>query len=568
MRRLQIFFFVSMFIGGVLSLLAPLSASAEIRIIEGIPFEVDEIVELKDGTVKVTIDDISKIINAKHVDDYIASFYFKNDKELTVLQLKKYINNALSSSRLTRAALGMNAYLKHPSFYEEDGISFVKSLNDSAAKGLIKLYQYLLLSSKDLFKYPMLAANLVLSVGMQDSAWVKKSFGKQLNQVTKSLKDVIASEYADAVKNKNFKAATKILRLEESVFGKDDLNYQKHLTILKQIRSASEQMRHGEFLALHALIDLAKKDQQIAKNLTPFLVSAIHDNAEDALSRHDYKEALKVLAMIDPRWRTETTHLLSKNCFEEIVKKNLTVVIDNTETALFVDLALKDAALKEVFLNFLELQFHLALADNRGASAEHLFSAIIQLRLDPDKRNDALRSEHIRFFVKNNQIPEARWKRSEMQTSLSFVDKIRFLFYFSGWKVLLLVVLFVVLFVVTLRIIKDPKIKRSHPKESRPPQDHLQDNESIDRPLFIDSMATAGLRTNPLLQEYLHGLDKLGLDRDADTKAIKAAYRGVAKKLHPDTHPNQSEEDSRKFIEFSETYERVLILRKELGLPE
>ena len=105
MRRLQIFFFVSMFIGGGFPLLVPLSASAEIRIIEGIPFEVDEIVEFKDGTVKVTIDDISKIINAKHVDDYISSFYFKNDKDLTLLQLKKYINNALSSSRLTRAAL-------------------------------------------------------------------------------------------------------------------------------------------------------------------------------------------------------------------------------------------------------------------------------------------------------------------------------------------------------------------------------------------------------------------------------------------------------------------------------
>jgi len=45
----------------------------------------------------------------------------------------------------------------------------------------------------------------------------------------------------------------------------------------------------------------------------------------------------------------------------------------------------------------------------------------------------------------------------------------------------------------------------------------------------------------------------LGVDRDADQKEIKRAYRKLAKKYHPDT--NQDKDTSEKFKEISEAYE-------------
>jgi molecular chaperone DnaJ len=42
----------------------------------------------------------------------------------------------------------------------------------------------------------------------------------------------------------------------------------------------------------------------------------------------------------------------------------------------------------------------------------------------------------------------------------------------------------------------------------------------------------------------------LGVDRDADQKEIKRAYRKLAKKYHPDT--NQDKDTSDKFKEISE----------------
>lgn len=45
----------------------------------------------------------------------------------------------------------------------------------------------------------------------------------------------------------------------------------------------------------------------------------------------------------------------------------------------------------------------------------------------------------------------------------------------------------------------------------------------------------------------------LGVDRDADAKTIKAAYRKLAKEYHPDVNPNNPEAES-KFKEISEAY--------------
>ena len=46
----------------------------------------------------------------------------------------------------------------------------------------------------------------------------------------------------------------------------------------------------------------------------------------------------------------------------------------------------------------------------------------------------------------------------------------------------------------------------------------------------------------------------LGIDKKADEKAIKAAYRKLARKFHPDVNPNNKEAEE-KFKQVSEAYE-------------
>lgn len=46
----------------------------------------------------------------------------------------------------------------------------------------------------------------------------------------------------------------------------------------------------------------------------------------------------------------------------------------------------------------------------------------------------------------------------------------------------------------------------------------------------------------------------LGIDREADDKTIKSAYRSLARKWHPDVNPDNTEEAEEKFKEVSEAY--------------
>jgi DnaJ-domain-containing protein 1 len=65
--------------------------------------------------------------------------------------------------------------------------------------------------------------------------------------------------------------------------------------------------------------------------------------------------------------------------------------------------------------------------------------------------------------------------------------------------------------------------------------------------------------------EYISAVYELGLSADASMKEIKAAYRSKMKGIHPDAVQSQ-QRDTGEFIHVKQVYERIIALRKELGL--
>ncbi|MDU5504394.1 MAG: DnaJ domain-containing protein, partial [Anaerococcus vaginalis] len=54
--------------------------------------------------------------------------------------------------------------------------------------------------------------------------------------------------------------------------------------------------------------------------------------------------------------------------------------------------------------------------------------------------------------------------------------------------------------------------------------------------------------------KYQDYYEILGVDKKADAEKIKKAYRKLAKKYHPDLHPDDKEA-SKKFAKINEAYE-------------
>ncbi len=64
----------------------------------------------------------------------------------------------------------------------------------------------------------------------------------------------------------------------------------------------------------------------------------------------------------------------------------------------------------------------------------------------------------------------------------------------------------------------------------------------------------SGLNTNSSTMQFIDYYKILGLPKEADTKAIKAAYRKLARKHHPDLNPND-ESAKKKFQQINEAHE-------------
>ena len=71
---------------------------------------------------------------------------------------------------------------------------------------------------------------------------------------------------------------------------------------------------------------------------------------------------------------------------------------------------------------------------------------------------------------------------------------------------------------------------------------------------------------SPRMYEYIGLLRTFDLGPEADLRDIKGAYRQAVKAVHPDVNPQATEDDKKLFVEYTSAYERIVDLRKSLGL--
>ncbi len=71
---------------------------------------------------------------------------------------------------------------------------------------------------------------------------------------------------------------------------------------------------------------------------------------------------------------------------------------------------------------------------------------------------------------------------------------------------------------------------------------------------------------NQEMSEYHDTLKKFSLSPNASLKEIKSTYRTLVKYCHPDLNPNQTASQKKEFLELTNIYDRLIDLRKNIGL--
>ena len=149
-------------------------------------------------------------------------------------------------------------------------------------------------------------------------------------------------------------------------------------------------------------------------------------------------------------------------------------------------------------------------------------------------------------------------------TSIGVLDKIRLsIAQLRGVSILKAFIPIIVLLVVLLvpyLFLRNRKVKEGGSSS----EVYYSEDVDEDRRVFVTARG-GNLDNGGYPYEYVSAMHDLGLPAEASLKEIKTAFRNKMKGIHPDKLEKNAGV-SEEFIHIKEVYEKILILRKDLGL--
>ncbi len=537
---------------------------AETRVIHGVAFRVDEITPVDSENVRVSIGGKEKIVAEDLLEDHILWSYFgQGQKPLLALDdTEKFVAAAAAAADYERAQQAFGAYLRHPDLTEARASGLVKAL--SKADNASDFFKSVLAFSTEAERFPRATSLLLYEIGLKDPEWLKVNALSYAFRFSKDFRALVGKMYRQALYDGDVGKAGRLTELEGGIFGFDDAVYKERRVLNEEVARGLNSLAKGELESVYPLVDLAKKDEQIGSLLSTSIIKAVHRLARENLKQGAPEKALAALSVLDLSWRTPTTHELIKRVLFDAGKEGAVLALDASTKQFLYVIAAKDAALKDAYTSYLEKAILRKSRENE--LAENLFSALLEVRPDPNRRNDLVRLQQALDYAGHGSRTQARAKVSQVKTGVPLRYWPRL---FAAGVYVRMTSLFLVLLLlgaggaVWYQLYSRSRENALEEQLRLGLEEELEAQREI--PLFSNATGIRGL--NPILQEYVSHLRQFGLEKDADLKSIKTAYRSAVKAVHPDLNNDPSGADSAKFIELTGIYERLLELRKEMGLP-
>ena len=557
----------------LLSFAAPRLVIAEQLTISGLSFAVDELVNINDSQVKVSLFGNSQIIARENIDEYVVDEYFSRAERVAGFNaraIQDFILDSLKHKRQMRILRVFPTWCRLSNGDVSIEESLVSRLEVQA--GASSLAKLLIAEQVAQECSQSVRASLLLLAGVGDSAWTRTKGVREAIEVEAALRVMVRARTKESGVSRNFVHMGLVIDFLGAAFGIDDAEYNELRRLQIKVTEAVDDIKRGNLERIYALSELVRGDEWLSTVVSPLLVEALHQATEIKIKKSDSEGALEVLTRIDLKRRTPTTHQLILRALDNLEPKLGSLIYEPNIAHMLKSVALADSTVGQSYARLLERQTFLGIQLDSGEEVRQAFDQLLLIRPDPNPINDSLRVSIVEYLVQKGFLSQAKIQLADIQTGVSLWARLRFMFaglYFDARYIYILILSPIlagfVLFCLeaSRRYRAEIKLKVAQAKS----QARKIEEEEPQRPKFVSSnfMRSA----SPTLVEYREHLAVFGLAEGVDIKSIKTAYRQSVKEVHPDhLGTSQDPKASEKFIHLTKTYERILELRQIIGVDE
>jgi DnaJ-domain-containing protein 1 len=549
--------------------------------VRGLMLPVDQISTVDSKNSRVVIQGKVYLVAKEQVDDLVVKQSL-NDK--TIVQklnhgaLVAFTDRSLGEDNLEYAVAGLRAMLLHAQISKDQWLEFL-AINREHQVFIAALKQVVGDASiwpgvNSAIKIPIL-----FELGIADPEWVSNSNPNAALSLSNEFHSFSETYVTEVIRARKFSRLGQIAHFLRELFGVEDPLFHQVRIIVEQLERFKQALQTRDAAALEITLLSLQKYQEQRQLLYPYFVEEIHRVARECIDSGAASQALALLALIDISFRTQTTHVLAKLCLERLSGGEALILDQPTVKRFLLALSQFDSSLKELFEKKLVAQFRAALSKQDIAQAERVISMLASARPDPNLANDQLRIEYAQILRDWGAYPQSQAQLRKVQTGLPFLVRLEIftsdylgisLFNFialiiSGALLAALIVIRLSAFIAARKQAAEQEIAKEKSSAFAKFQFGKEQQQSED-----DTFSSPGFRrmqkVSPERAEYLRCLEVFGLAGDVSFKEIRQAYRQAVKTHHPDRQGEGLATD--KFVDLNQTYERILEIRKILGLGD
>ncbi len=563
-----------------LCFLVPLQrVEAEVVSIAGLSCAVDNRKEIDNKNSALTLRGVQKIIPTSEASKVILEYCLErqNQARISPRMLVDALSRMQASEEALLAPLLTRALFVHPKLSQELLSEYFNLVEQRSSYR--RIFRDVL-SEEGIFSEvsPPLVGVFLAMAAVMEPDWFVDVLKAPAITFSKEFSIAADDTIGFIVRSKKLDRLAHLAKGLRGVFGTEDPLVIKLQLLSDVVERFSAALQNNDQASIEISLLALQKYPEDKSRLYPVCVEEIHRVSRQRLDDKQVAQALSLLAVIDLQYRTPTTHALTKMCLERLHGKDL-VLFDNTTIRRFVASLIQfDEPLKNVVEGAIANNFYQELAAFDLHSAQLSIERMVAMRPDPNLQNDALRIAYARLLRDVGYFEESERQLKRVATGVPWLVRFEgFILKIFGLTIvnlgLLLLSALLLIALITVRV-----LSRTEPEPKQAPVNPFKrmKGEIPDEPRVLDEEVEINIpafrrmhKVSPEEMEYGRLLEVFSLSRSASFKEIRFAYRQAVKTYHPDRQGEEQGENAKantKFVNLNQTYERILELRKSLGL--